>query len=382
MPRTPRLPSPGATRREFLAGSAAAALALPLQRIPFTPRRRAPLKLLILGGTGFLGPAVVDAARARGHEVTLFNRGKTDPGLYPDIEQLHGQRRRPRKAGDPEQDLASLRNRKWDAVVDTSCYFTGEAEDSADLLKDAVQQYVFISSLSAYRDMEKAAGNIDEQSPLATCDDKYTMDLGPNFENYGALKAFAEQAVEDRFPGRTTRVRPGYIVGPRDRSDRFTYWPVRLMRGGEVLAPGKPDAEQQIIDVRDLGIWIVHACEERIAGAFNAVGFKGRISTAELLYTGKGTLNDECSFTWVSDEFLKTNGVTSWEEMPCWTPPDIANHAANERAVAAGMTFRPVAETIRDTWAWFSKEHKEGAKWRAGMSAEREAELLGKWKKR
>lgn len=149
-----------------------------------------------------------------------------------------------------------------------------------------------------------------------------------------------------------------------------------------MLAPGNRDAEQQIIDVRDLGAWVVHACEERITGAYNAVGFKGRISTAELLYTGKGTLNHECSFTWVDDAFLVENGVTSWEEMPCWTPPDIANHAANERAIAAGMTFRPIAETFRDTWEWYAQNHQEGAKARAGMSAEREAELLAKWKAR
>ena len=322
------------------------------------------------------------AALARGHELTLFNRGRTNPHLFPDVEKLEGDRRRPVRDGMPEQDLTALEGRRWDCVVDTSGYFTRNVEDTARLLADAVDQYVYVSSLSCYRDMEKNDAVIDESSPLAECDDKYTATMGENFENYGALKAYCEQAVEQFLPGRATQVRPGYIVGPRDRSDRFSYWPARLARGGDVLAPGDRDAEQQLIDVRDLGAWIVDLCEQNTTGPFNAVGFRGRISTAELLYTGKGTLNHECDFTWVDDAFLEEHGVTSWQEMPCWTPARLWNRCRNDKAIAAGLRFRPIAETFRDTWKWLEAERPADAPWRAGMTPEREAELLRAWRSR
>src|SRR5690606_5371029 len=237
-------PSPrGTTRRTFLGGVAAAATAIPAtasaaRREPPRPRPPAPKRILILGGTGFLGPAIVEAARARGHVLTLFNRGRSDPKLFPDVETLIGQRRRPAKPEHPKQDLSALEGREWDVVVDTSGYYTGEVEDAAELLKDAVGQYVFVSSISVYRDLEKNAGTVREDSPLATIEDPYTLDMGEGYANYGALKAACEQVAERAFPGRSTAIRPGYIVGPRDRSDRFTYWPVRLKRGGEVLSPG------------------------------------------------------------------------------------------------------------------------------------------------
>ena len=367
------------TRRSFLASTSAAALAARLP-LPSRPRK---LRILVLGGTGFLGPAVVNAGRARGHEFTLFNRGKSHPELFTDVEQLRGQRRRPRpdKPNDPAQDLKALQDRKWDAVVDTSAYYTGEVEDVCKVLAGNVGQYVFISSISVYKTLEVDATPVDEQSPLGECADKYVQSLGANYENYGALKRYCEETAAAAFPGKATLIRPGYIVGPGDPTDRFTHWPARFLRGGECLAPGAPDNDLQFIDVRDLGEWIVHTIENKVVGTFNAVGFDGRISTAEFLHTGKGTLNHGCTFTWVDDAFLEANGVTAWSEMGCWTPTAKNGHCDNRRSMAAGARYRPIAETIRDTAAWV-KDGRGDRKWGAGMTADREAELLAKWKAR
>jgi 2'-hydroxyisoflavone reductase len=385
------MPELRSTRRTFLASSSAAlAVAALPQHNQLEPRPKRPgvpahakKKILVLGGTSFLGPAVVTTALANGHEITLFNRGKTNPGLFPNVEKLHGQRRRPRpdKPRDPAQDLKALEGRKWDAVVDTSAYYTGEVEDMGKVLAGNVGQYVFISSLSVYKTLEQDNTPVDEQSPLCECADKHTQDLGPNFENYGALKRYCEEAAEAAFPGKATLVRPGYIVGPGDPTDRFTYWPARFLRGGECLAPGPQDNDLQFIDVRDLGDWIVHLIEQGTMGPFNAVGFDGSISVAEFLHTGKGTVNHTCSFTWVDDAFLEQNQVSSWGDMGCWTPKAKNGHASNARAIAAGAKYRPIAETIRDTAAWVKTERGDKP-WRAGITAEREQELLAKWKAR
>lgn len=387
MPTEPSM-SDLTTRRSFLAHSSAAlgAAAVLPAAVPASGRAvacREKKRILLLGGTNFLGPAVVTAAIARGHVPTLWNRGKTNPGMFPDVEKLRGQRRRPRpdRPNDPPQDLTALEGKKWDAVVDTSAYFTGEVEDVCKVLAGNVGQYVFISSLSVYKTLEIDATPVDEQSPLCEIPDKYVQNMGENFGNYGALKRYCEEAASAAFPGKATLVRPGYIVGPGDGSDRFTYWPARFLRGGECLAPGDPDNELQFIDVRDLGEWIVRLIEQSTFGPFNAVGFDGRISTAEFLHTGKGTVNHGCTFTWVDDAFLEANGVTPWQEMGCWTPTAKNGRASNQRALAAGATFRPIAETIRDTAAWV-KDGRGDGKWEAGMTAERERELLAKWKKR
>lgn len=384
------MPELRSTRRTFLASSSAAlAVAAIPQPRPGTRLDRstatapAKKKILVLGGTSFLGPAVVTTALANGHEVTLFNRGKTNPGLFPNVEKLHGQRRRPRpdKPNDPAQDLKALQGRKWDAVVDTSAYYTGEVEDMGKVLTGNVGQYVFISSLSVYKSLEQDNTPVDEQSPLCECADKHIQDLGPNFENYGALKRYCEEAAEAAFPGKATLVRPGYIVGPGDPTDRFTYWPARFLRGGECLAPGPQDNDLQFIDVRDLGEWIVHLIEQGTMGAYNAVGFDGSISVAEFLHTGKGALNHTCSFTWVDDAFLEENKVSAWGDMGCWTPKAKNGHTNNARAIAAGAKYRPIAETIRDTAAWVKTERGDKP-WRAGITAEREQDLLAKWKAR
>jgi len=234
----------GLTRRSLLsvlAGAGALAAAAP-------PKKR----ILILGGTGFLGPATVEAARSRGHVLTLFNRGKTRPGLFPDIETLHGDR-------DPNvgEGLKSLEGRKWDAVIDNSGYFPRQVGASARLLAPNVGHYIFISSISVYAD--NSVEGLDESAAVATIAD-------PNVEKiteqtYGALKALCEKACEQALPGRTTVVRPGYIVGPDDASGRFTYWPIRFDRGGEVLAPGAPQDPVQFVDVRDLGGWLITLVE-------------------------------------------------------------------------------------------------------------------------
>ena len=378
------------TRRSFLRTSAAAAGASVLTgfaaaspRVRMAATFRSKQKILVLGGTAFLGPSVVETALAQGHEVTLFNRGRTNPGLFPSVEKLQGQRRRPnpQKPGSPPQDLKALEGRKWDAVVDTSAYFTGEVEDVCALLAGNVGQYVYVSSLSVYKSLEQTAEPVDESSELLACADKHTLDLGPNYENYGGLKRHCEDAAAAAFPGKATLVRPGYIVGPNDPTDRFTYWPMRFVRGGECLAPGAMDNDLQFVDVRDLGAWIVHLIEQRITGPFNAVGFDGPITTAEFLHTGKGTINHTCTFTWVDDAFLEENGVSPWGEMGCWTPKAKNGHANNRRAIDAGAKFRPIAETIRDTAAW-AKTRGESYEWRAGMKAEREAQLLAKWKQK
>jgi 2'-hydroxyisoflavone reductase len=373
---------PKLSRRSFLASTSAAAAG-----VGWLPRlHAAKKKILVLGGTRFLGPAIVHAGLARGHEFTLFNRGKSDPQLFATtagVEQITGQRRRPAadRPDAPAQDLKALAGRRWDAVVDTSAYFTGEVEDVCKVLAGNVGQYVFVSSISAYKTAETSNVPLDEKSPLCECDDKYRQDLGKEFEFYGALKRYCEDAATAAFPGKTTLVRPGYIVGPGDTSDRFTYWPARFLRGGECLAPGAQDNDLQFIDVRDLGEWIVTAIENGAVGPFNAVGFDGSITTAEFLHTGKGTLNHSCSFTWVDDAFLEANKVTSWGEMGCWTPTAKNGHTINTAIRAAGARFRPIADTIRDTAAWV-KEGRGDRKWAAGMTAAREAELLAKWKQR
>lgn len=374
----PNLP----TRRSFLQSSAGAALALPLLGDLRAPRRE-PKRILVLGGTGFLGPHFVRAAVAAGHTLTLFNRGRTNPELFKDLEHLQGQRRRPRpgQANDPAQDLSALANRKWDAVVDTSGYFTGEVEDVCKVLAGNVGQYLYVSSLSVYASLEQDATPIDEDSPLLSLSDKYVQDMGKESENYGGLKRHCEDAAAAAFPGAATLVRPGYIVGPGDTSDRFTYWPARFDRGGECLAPGDPDNDLQFIDVRDLGEWLVHLIEERITGPFNAVGFDGKITVQEFLHTGKGTRNHGCTFTWVDDAFLEANKVSSWKDMGCWTPKRKNGHTNNARAIAAGAKYRPIAQTIADTADWV-QNGRGNRQWRAGLGAERERELLAKWKAR
>lgn len=356
------------TRRAFLGSAAAAGLGMPLiARAPLLPAPRRKLSLLILGGTSFLGPATIEAAQRRGHEMTMFNRGRTNPQLFPDVEKLHGDR---------DGKLDALAGRKWDAVIDTSGYVPRHARLSAEMLRDAVRQYVFVSTISVYPDFGNGNGAIDEDSAVGVLDDPSVEEV--NGATYGPLKALCEQAVEAVMPGRVTNVRPGLIVGPGDPSDRFTYWPLRVHRGGEILAPGDGTTTVQFIDVRDLGEWIIAAIENEVTGVYNATGFQGRLDLREFLYGCKCAITTDCSFTWLSEQFLAAKGVGPWMEMPLWIPAEALPYVKNERALAKGLRFRPVSQTIADTLEW-ALEKRGKQKLRAGMDAARETELLASW---
>jgi 2'-hydroxyisoflavone reductase len=322
------------------------------------------VKLLVLGGTKFLGRATVDAALRRGHEVTLFNRGQTNPELFPEAEKLRGDR---------ETDLSALAGRTWDAVVDTSAYLPNQARASAEALKDAAGYYVFISSVSVYGDLSQP---VDEDSALDELQEGQPDDrLLEDFSNYGPLKVLCERAVSDSFGGPTAIVRPGLIVGPHDPTGRFTYWPHRVARGGEVLAPKPAEDQVQFIDVRDLGDWIVHLCEQRVEGPLNATNRD--VTWATLLETCREVTGSDVELVWVDPEFLIEQEVGQWMELPMWLHEDVGIHATDaSRAIGAGLTFRPPEETVRGTL-----EHADTTD-AAGLEPKREAELIDAWKAR
>jgi 2'-hydroxyisoflavone reductase len=317
------------------------------------------VRLLVLGGTKFLGRAAVEAALARGHEVTLFNRGETNPELFPEAEKLRGDR---------TQDLDVLKGREWEAVLDPSGYIPSVVRASAEALADATAHYLFISSVSVYASL---AEPVDEDSPVAELGELPDDKLSDDYSNYGPLKALCEQVVADVFGERQASVRPGLIVGANDPTGRFTYWPHRVARGGQVLAPAPPEGQVQVIDAKDLGAWLVDLSERRAGGVFNAT-HPGR-SWREVLETCRDVGGSDASFEWVSAELLKEHEVGEWMELPLWIadPDAAAMHEVDvSRAVAAGLAFRPLDETVRDTL-----EHAatvEGV----GLTPEREAELL------
>jgi 2'-hydroxyisoflavone reductase len=363
------------SRRDFIQASLAtlaAACASPKSAGPgsASPSSRAPTKILILGGTGFLGPALVEAARGRGDEVTLFNRGKTNPGRFTDVEQLHGDR---------NGQLDALKGRKWDVVIDTSGYVPRIVRMSAELLAPSVERYVFVSSISVYD--EAIPPGSDEGALQAKLSDPATEDVRAN---YGALKAACEKAAEAAMPGRVLVVRPGLIVGPGDPTDRFTYWPVRLSEGGDLLAPGTGDDPIQVIDVRDLAAWMVGMSDRRATGAFNAVGPARRTSMAEMLAACQPATGPKATLTWVPAAFLEKEKVEAWSDMPVWIPAGGPESGMSQvsiaRALAAGLTFRPLSATAQDTLAWWRTLPEERrAKPRAGLSREREKQVLAAW---
>ncbi len=360
------------TRREFLRNAAIGGALVGSGALGGCARKAdggRKLKLLILGGTGFLGPHTVRAALARGHEMTLFNRGRTNPHLFPDLEKLRGDR---------DGDLAALEGREWDAVIDTSGYVPRVVKMSADLLAPRVSQYVFISSISVYGNLTEPGA--DETTPVDTIEDETVEEITGS--TYGALKALCEQAVEGSMPGRTTNIRPGLIVGPGDRTDRFTYWPVRVARGGEVLAPGDGRDYSQFIDVRDLAEWIIHCIERRITGVYNADSPAASLTIAELLETCRKVSGSDAEFTWADEEFLTEQGVNAWSDMPVWAGSGESGwgHVRTTRARENGLGRRPVSETVRDTLDWFRTQPEERrAKLRSGLTVEREAEVLAAW---
>jgi len=330
--------------------------------------------ILVLGGTGFLGPHVVTAALARGHSVTLFNRGKTHPGLFPEVEKLHGDR---------DGHLEALAGRKWDAVVDPSGYVPRLVKASAELLAPSVSHYVFISTISVYAKEDRL--HPDETLPVATLADPTSEDVKAH---YGALKALCERAAEAAMPGRVANLRPGLIIGPGDPSGRFTHWPTRLAEGGEVLAPGDGSTPVQYIDGRDLGAWIVRVIEDRTVGTMNALGPERPTTMRAALDACNHAVGDKAELTWVAADFLDHQGVEGWSELPMWldNKGDYAGFGTlqNAKAVKAGLVCRPIGETAKDTLAWLETlpEDQRAKARSSGITRDKEAKVLAAWKAR
>jgi 2'-hydroxyisoflavone reductase len=335
------------------------------------------MRLLVLGGTLFLGRHIVEAARARGHELTLFNRGRTDPRPIAGVAQIHGDR---------EHDLAGLAGRDWDAVIDTSGYLPRVVRASAETLAGRVGRYVFVSSISAYGAFPEPG--LDETAPTATDPPPGTEDVR---EHYAELKAACERVVGHVLPGGALVIRPGLIVGPHDPTERFTYWVRRLAAGGRVLAPRAPEQPVQLIDARDLAEWIVRMVEARAAGVYNATGPAAPLTFGAMLDRINAAAGGRAELVWVDEARLAEAGVAPWDELPLWLDlnrnPDFRGFLAAGigRALAAGLTFRPLEETVRDTLAWARERPGPSGRSKgtmlsppAGLSPEREADLLAR----
>ncbi len=344
------------------------------------PAAKRPLRILILGGTGFIGPYQVRYAVARGHQVTVFNRGQRQADLPDGVEHLTGDR--------DKGDLASLKGREWDVCIDNPTSLPSWVRDAGKVLKGKVGQYVFVSTISVYEKNDTAGANEDAATLRYAGKDmmKETRDtLRADMGLYGPLKAESEREALKRFPGIATIVRPGLIVGPNDPTDRFTYWPVRLDRGGDVVAPGDGNDPVQVIDARDLGEWIVRLVESRTFGTFNATGPDYTLSMAAMLHGIRATTTAGARLHWIPTDALAAQDVAPWRDMPAWIPSqgDTAGFGQRDvsRAVTAGLTFRPLATTAADTLAWFrTLPADRQAKLGAGLDAEREAKVLAAWR--
>jgi 2'-hydroxyisoflavone reductase len=377
-------------RRSFLrlsalaGGALAAGAAVPapwrLSLPDVLPASRS-LRMLILGGTGFIGPHQVAYAVARGHRVTVFNRGRTETELPAGVEQITGDR----NLGQVE----ALRGREWDVVFDNPTTLPFWVRDVGEVLQGRVGRYLYISTLSAY-DMAGVT-RLDEDTPLLRYDGD-PLAVTPEIYGqrggalYGPMKAAAEAEARRWFGEDAVIVRPGLIVGPGDGTDRFTYWPVRLARGGDIVAPGDGTDPVQVIDVRDLMEWTVRLAEEGTRGAFNGVGPRSTMTMAEQLYGIRGALSGDLDLRihWVAPEVLQANEVRPWSEMTTWFGPgSYLSQASNRRAVEAGLTFRPLARTTVETLEWFrSLPAERQASMRAGLAPEKEARVLAAWRTR
>lgn len=366
-------------RRQFIAAASAVGIAASAPGW-LVAKARQPLKILVLGGTRFIGIHMTELALARGHSVTFFNRGRTNAELFPQVEKL---------LGDRDGKLDSLKGRKWDAVIDTSGYVPRHVRLSAELLAPSVQQYLFISTIGLYADFSKAN---DENSAVAKVDNEQRED----WENaYGPLKALCEKAAAAAMPGRTTMVRPGLIVGPEDSTDRFTYWPARAARGGEMLAPGDPGAPFQLIDARDLAAFCLNSLENRTLGIFNVTSPRDKFTIGDIVSESVAAAvalarpNPPPRPTWVSAGFLTEQKVAAFTDMPGWIPAGGEMdglqmgglHQTNvERAMKAGLEISALQKTTRDTLAWhLARPAPEREKLKAGIAPEREEQVLAAW---
>src|SRR5881394_97279 len=362
------------TRRQFIKLSVAATAAMSIQNT-FAEEKVKPLRILILGGTGFTGPFQVKYALSRGHKVTVFNRGQTHPGELPkEAEQL---------TGDRNGQLEALKGKQWDLCIDNPTTLPAWVRGAAQILKGNVERYIFISTISVYADTSTGP---DENTPLAKYEGtdpfKETLEAmkASGYKTYGPLKALSEQETQKWFPDKSLIIRPGLIVGPRDETDRFTYWPVRIDRGGEVLAPGAPSDPVQFIDGRDLAEWVIRMVEQRETGVYNATGPDKTLGVGAMLEGIKTANSSKANFTWVDADFLESQQVTPWGDMPVWVPPRGEEGGMGriniQRALGKGLIFRPLAVTARDTLVWFKSQPPERQKLKAGITPEREAEVL------
>ena len=330
------------------------------------------MRILVLGGTQFLGRHIVEQAIARGHEVTLFHRGKTNPGLFPELEHV---------LGDRKESLEPLAGRHFDAVLDTSGYVPRVVQLSASALSGVASHYTFISTISVYSDHKTR--NQDETGPLGALEDPTSEEI--TGESYGPLKVLCEQAAAESFTGRVLVIRPGLIVGPNDPTDRFTYWPVRVARGGEVLAPGPEATPIQLIDVRDLAAWTLDMMETGRTGVFNATGPEVPLTMAEVLAACQRAAAEvgsgrKAEIHWVDSEFLVSEQVGAFTELPLWLPEEAWGITSMNivRAAKAGLRFRPILDTVRDTLAWHASRTAGTPDYalKAGLPPEREQSLL------
>lgn len=362
-------------RREFIAAASMTAAALGASEI-LAAGRAQPLRILVLGGTRFIGIHMTELAMQRGHIVTLFNRGKTNPQLFSKLEKLKGDR---------DAQLDSLRGRKWDVVIDDSGFIPRHVRLSAELLAPNVRQYVFISSVSVYAGF---AAPEDEDSPLGRLTDESIEKVDDN--SYGPLKALCEKAATAALPGRVTVLRPGYIVGPGDNSDRFTYWPARASRGGAMLAPNAPGDPIQFVDVRDLARFTLNLIERHIVGTFNVISPPGRFTMGDLV-----AASVSCAVAlakpsppprpiWVPAEFMRQHSVSLETDLPIWSEPTGVDAAfaktSVSRALAAGLSISAIKNTVCDTLIWhLARPESEQTTLKAGIDPAREREVLAAW---
>lgn len=342
------------------------------------PKPAKKLSILILGGTGFIGPNQVRYAVERGHDVTLFNRGKTNPGLFPTVKKLVGDRNVP-------DGHKVLKGKKYDVVIDNPTTLPQWVKGAGEALKGNVGHYIFVSTISVFSSYPSP---LDENGPLH---EPGGMDTPPDQarvgNNYGKLKVRSEMEAKTQFGDNVTIVRPGLIVGPGDLTDRFSYWPVRIEKGGEIMAPGKPGDPTQYVDARDLSEFIVRLAETKTLGTFNATGPKSPTNMAEMLYGIKAVTTSDARFNWVDSDFLQSNQVRAWSDMPVWVAPSGANAFMLQmnvtKAVAAGLTYRPLAVTAQDTLDWYhSRPAEEQAKLAAGIAPDKEKTVLAAWNAR